>query len=662
MAGNRDLLAKEIVKRFVASISGTDEEQIVQYNPNDRIYVGKLSPQSESDTFSSNVLIKQISVDFRIKKEDINAAELEIYPQGNFFYRVLPTYEQQKKYYYADFAATFTDSGILDFDGLLKRYIDKELTKEMSTHKVSLLPIYEKIAIDRNDRYIKLRLADIYKEKYACGSSSENEAFQQDINDFVEELCEEAKTREGIIPCQYRDKVTLDDLKSEEAWKKYNDKQVAREEFNMFLKFNFKISVEIKGTAKSIDVTVALSNETQFGDESAGFDQTSAKQDAYRINTLFNSGLKIHCIGTEFVPIELDYFADDYKYDPRVYALGNNCNVDYDSEKMEIQTNHVPVYIQKRLKTNDSLAVKFDELISDPVAILNSIYKKMMDELKRWKNDFVNRANNNELTDLGKRQFSNEISNFEIEIKRFKTGVDLIEKYNMIRSAFVYMNRAFKACAKGYESWRLFQIVFIVSLILDVSAYEPSLMLDDEIKSKAKTDDIDILYFPTGGGKTEAFLGILVFNLFFDRLRGKEYGVTALLKYPLRLLSVQQVQRVSNILAKAENIRVEEGLEGDSFSLGYFVGEGNTPNKIEDKLEKAIIEMSQDELDDKYRLMDVCPFCGKESLHVVYDEEKKALRHICDTEGCNSGGQLPLFMVDDDIYRSIPSTAFRKFE
>ena len=219
------------------------------------------------------------------------------------------------------------------------------------------------------------------------------------------------------------------------------------------------------------------------------------------------------------------------------------------------------------------------------------------------------------------------------------------------------MNKAFYQSAKGYDSWRLFQIVFVVSLILDITAYEPELLLDDEIKNKAKTDDIDILYFPTGGGKTEAFLGILIFNLFFDRMRGKTCGNTAFLKYPLRLLSVQQVQRVSNILARAEMIRKEAGIEGEEFSLGYFVGEGNTPNRIDEnkELEKTLLEMSPDELDDTYRLLDVCPFCREETVHVVYDETKKALRHICSNPNCESHGLLPLYMVDDDLYRVIPS-------
>ena len=78
MANNREILANEIVKRFVEAISGTGKPQIIKYNPNDRIYVGKLSPQSSADSFSSSVLIKQISVDFRLNKSELGNAELEI--------------------------------------------------------------------------------------------------------------------------------------------------------------------------------------------------------------------------------------------------------------------------------------------------------------------------------------------------------------------------------------------------------------------------------------------------------------------------------------------------------------------------------------------------------------------------------------------------------
>ena len=316
------------------------------------------------------------------------------------------------------------------------------------------------------------------------------------------------------MPCQFRDRLTIKDLLSEESWEKYKKKQIAREEFDMFPRFDYSLAVELKKVDDYLDVTVALSNETAFGDESTGFQKKTAKNDAYRINTLFNSGIRVKCRNTCLAPIEMDYFANDYKYDKWVFALGNNCNVTCDPDAMEIQTVHVPVFIQNRLKTNDSLALRFDDLIDNPVSTLKLIYTKMKNEVELWKTDYSSRT---DLTSIGKTQFDREIKTFEVEIKRFKTGIDLIEQYYVVRSAFQYMNKAFKQSAKGYDSWRLFQIVFVVSLILDIVAHEEDLMIDDELKGKAKTDDVDILYFPTGGGKTEAFLGILVFNLFFDR-------------------------------------------------------------------------------------------------------------------------------------------------
>ena len=652
MANNRELLAREIVDRFVASISGTKVDTIIGYNPNDRIYVGKLSPQSESDTFSSSVLIKQIGVNFRVPKANIENIELDIFPQGNFFFRIIPTYEQQKQAFLKDFLTTFTEQKIATFEDLVAQKQAGNLTKEMLEHKVQLLPIYKKIAIDRDPIFLTLKVTDIYNPQFDCGSLAPDSSFKTALHEIVESLCAEVKAYPSVMPCQFRDRLTIDNLMTEDAWEKYKKKQVSREEFEMFSRFDFDISVDVKGSEDWLDITIALSNETSFGDETSDKKMKAAKTDPYRINTLFNSGIKVRVRNSELIPVELDYFADDYKYDKYVYALGNNCNVECTENNTVIQTVHVPVFIQNRLKTNDSLAVKFEDLISDPVSTLNTIHGKMLKELKAWEDDFASRSG---LTSIGKRQFEQEINSFRLEIKRFKTGIELIQNYHMVRTAFQYMNRALKQSAKGYDSWRLFQIVFVVSLILDIVANEPELILDDAVKGKAKTNDTDILYFPTGGGKTEAFLGILVFKLFFDRLRGKECGVTALLKYPLRLLSVQQVQRVSNILATAERIRVDERLGGETFSLGYFVGEGNTPNKIDKELRKTLNELSAEDIDEKYRLLDVCPFCGSHTVHVVYDEKANSLRHVCINEGCSSGGNLPLFMVDDDIYRFIPS-------
>lgn len=479
MANNRELLAREIVDRFVASISGTKVDTIIGYNPNDRIYVGKLSPQSESDTFSSSVLIKQIGVNFRVPKANIENIELDIFPQGNFFFRIIPTYEQQKQAFLKDFLTTFTEQRIATFEDLVAQKQAGNLTKEMLEHKVQLLPIYKKIAIDRDQIFLTLKVADIYNPQFDCGSLAPDSSFKTALHEIVESLCAEVKAYPNVMPCQFRDRLTIDNLMTEDAWEKYKKKQVSREEFEMFSRFDFDISVDVKGSEDWLDITIALSNETAFGDETSDKKMKAAKTDPYRINTLFNSGIKVRVRNSELIPVELDYFADDYKYDKYVYALGNNCNVECTENNTVIQTVHVPVFIQNRLKTNDSLAVKFEDLISDPVSTLNTIHGKMLKELKAWEDDFASRSG---LTSIGKRQFEQEINSFRLEIKRFKTGIELIQNYHMVRTAFQYMNRAFKQSAKGYDSWRLFQIVFVVSLILDIVANEPELILDDAVK------------------------------------------------------------------------------------------------------------------------------------------------------------------------------------
>lgn len=145
---NREILASNIAQRFINKISGNDKKQILEYNPEDRIYVGKLSPQcaNEDSPFGSSVLIKQISLEFNIPAADIDTAMLKIYPQGNFFFRVIPTLEQQQTYFLKDFNLVF-ERKFATFKELLEAYCSEEFNAEMKAHKVQLLPVYEKISI-----------------------------------------------------------------------------------------------------------------------------------------------------------------------------------------------------------------------------------------------------------------------------------------------------------------------------------------------------------------------------------------------------------------------------------------------------------------------------------------------------------------------------------
>lgn len=329
------------------------------------------------------------------------------------------------------------------------------------------------------------------------------------------------------------------------------------------------------------------------------------------------------------------------------YLQGVQANINND------KTNHLPLYEQYRLITNDSLAVKFLDLVDDPIVTLEGILAKMRKELEVWKQ--YKKQKTPELTEKGKEKLSKEIQGFEDEILNFASGIYVLKSYPIVRKSFVQMNKAFAETSKKYSTWRLFQIVFIVSMIPDIAACDRDLMPDDE-KAKTHLSDMALLYFPTGGGKTEAFLGVLVFNLFFDRHRGKSCGVTSILRYPLRLLSVQQVQRLANVLAKAELIRRADNEISDAecFSLGYFVGDNNTPNEMSAKEYTRYREMNQAQRDE-HRVLDVCPFCGKQTVHIRADEHLSRLVHFCDDPECQSGGDLPLYIVDSEIYRYLPS-------
>lgn len=276
-----------------------------------------------------------------------------------------------------------------------------------------------------------------------------------------------------------------------------------------------------------------------------------------------------------------------------------------------------------------------------------------MQNTKKWQRKLEERKPS--LSEIGIKNMQEEIDEFAREIRRFEFGIEVINDYPIIMKSFVNMNRTFLKTSKKYSTWRLFQIVFIVSLVPDIAACDENVLLDSQ-KDQTTLNEVSLLYFPTGGGKTEAFLGVLIFNLFFDRYRGKECGVTSILRYPLRLLSVQQVQRLANVLAQAELIRRSDAtISGtEEFSLGYFVGDANTPNKIEKKNVLKYRTSSQAAMDEE-RIIDICPFCGKQTVHLKFDEDSYRLVHYCEDAKCPSNGVLPIYMVDYEIYRYLPS-------
>jgi len=135
---------------------------------------------------------------------------------------------------------------------------------------------------------------------------------------------------------------------------------------------------------------------------------------------------------------------------------------------------------------------------------------------------------------------------------------------------------------------------------------------------------VEILWFAAGGGKTEAFLGVVVWQAFFDRLRAKRVGTSALVRFPLRLLTFQQLQRFSRMFAHAELLRVSERLGGARFSVGYFVGGTVTPNSVSDEDHRRF----EREGVARWQRVFACPFCGSK-VAASYAAPLRLIEHRC---------------------------------
>lgn len=646
-----ELLSKDILQGFKGKITGDNTSYVIGENPENRYFVGKLLPVNDSQisSWGSDVFIESIGSDFYIAKEEVANAQLIIHPKGDFYYRAYPTLEQQREIMLKKVNELF-EQDFVDFEAILTQY--KEDPFAFSKVKEKLVPVYKKVQLHRSDFILSFFLGDLVRENtqfgYADASHTQNRQFEQFIGDLQNLILED----EYCYILELYEKTTIKDLVTEEDYKKFIKKN-AKQGTPIRQNWNVYIDITVKLIKDKYLVSVALVNGSQVQSNGITHKSNKKSDDKPTIETLFNSGMEIKLCGANFLPINLDFFADDYKYNSCQKAVGNNCSVTYDAEVNSIVTNHLPTFVQKRLLTNDELAVSFQSLIDSPIAMLRDIHRKMLNEYRKW--ECILEEKRPTLSLVGLKNMQEEIDEFAREIRRFEFGIEIINDYPIVMKSFVNMNRTFLKTSKKYNTWRLFQIVFIVSLVPDIAACDEDVLLDSQ-KAQTTLNEVSLLYFPTGGGKTEAFLGVLIFNLFFDRYRGKECGVTSILRYPLRLLSVQQVQRLANVLAQAELIRRADIsiARTEEFSLGYFVGDANTPNKIEKKNVVKYRTSSQAVLDEE-RIIDVCPFCGKQTVHLKFDENTYRLVHFCDNAECSSNGILPIYMVDYEIYRYLPS-------
>ncbi|MGW4795290.1 helicase-related protein [Nonomuraea sp. NPDC004297] len=232
------------------------------------------------------------------------------------------------------------------------------------------------------------------------------------------------------------------------------------------------------------------------------------------------------------------------------------------------------------------------------------------------------------------------------------------------------------ALAEGRGNWRAFQIAFLLAAI--PSTANPA------HRDRAA---VDLIFYPTGGGKTEAYLALSAFTMLLRRLKNhNDDGVTVLMRYTLRLLTAQQFLRAATLICALEELNQRHPrLRGRAFAIGIWVGGDSTPN-LNNEAITALEKLDTGTSDNPFLLLR-CPWCsaqmgpikasettsaapawrgrapvGRQRIRanavVGYEEYAGRVRFRCPDPDCSFSEEdnpLPVYVTDDDVYRQRPS-------
>lgn len=222
-----------------------------------------------------------------------------------------------------------------------------------------------------------------------------------------------------------------------------------------------------------------------------------------------------------------------------------------------------------------------------------------------------------------------------------------------------YIEPDINTIPEGRGNWRAFQVAFLLMSL------QSSVDAEDRFR-----ETVELIWFPTGGGKTEAYLGLTAFSLFMRRLMNpNDSGVHVITRYTLRLLTAQQFQRATKLICAMELIRRDrDDLGQDPFTIGIWVGGSNTPNRRSDAISILGQLNKGDRFTENKFILGQCPWCGSQMGPITnkvgkkwktkvagYIRKGKTVEYRCVDSNCNFHRGLPVYSIDEDIYEFRPS-------
>ncbi|MGA4719754.1 helicase-related protein [Fictibacillus nanhaiensis] len=394
----------------------------------------------------------------------------------------------------------------------------------------------------------------------------------------------------------------------------------------------------------------------------------------------------------------------------KTYAIGHGCAADWGKVSEEkvftVNTEFFPTYETKSMtpditrEDNSKIEVSMKKLAGlDPsndgfqeLEEIVFLYRRWIEKQKikiaTLNSKFIEVANANlknceESADRMERGL-NYLKNDTDALKAFRLAnhaVLLQQITGQRRSGFIqddslvfdsiYEEPNIDSISETKGKWRAFQIAFLLMSVNSVGQ-----------KDSEERNIIDLIFFPTGGGKTEAYLGLAAFTMFMRRIKNKQdCGVDVLMRYTLRLLTADQFQRSSRLICAMEILRRKhiEILGTEEFSIGIWLGGETTPNSNDDAI-KALKNINSGKSENNPFILSSCPWCGAELGNYKIQNTRQSFKNRtgnkrinnrfkflgykgmidrviihCPDNKCKFSDKLPIYLVDEEIYKVRPT-------
>lgn len=365
----------------------------------------------------------------------------------------------------------------------------------------------------------------------------------------------------------------------------------------------------------------------------------------------------------------------------RTFAVGHGCSATWGPESPSgtewVQTDWIPTFETPNLipQRSDRAVLRLATLAaSEDAGTLASDLTDFAGAYREWAAELRQRQDVPPTLESSRARI---LSRIEEAAGRIEAGIELLRTDPQVLLAFRLANEAVgQSIARGrgvariarprdsadpdvvvdtsaQPTWYPFQLAFQLAVL-------PSLA----DPGHPERDLVDLLWFPTGGGKTEAYLGLAATAIFLRRLTGGSPGPVVLTRYTLRLLTTQQFQRAATLICAAERIRQDRPDLGEvPIRLGLWIGGGSTPNDCAKAREKLGELLEEDRPISPFQL-DRCPWCGTSLVPATSSEDgsdygfdasqPNDFRIYCPTDACPFHTRLPIQVVDEVLYRSPP--------